>query len=216
MRHFYHMFCGAPWQSIAAEHAAALTPGEWDLTVGLVGPPSAREVARRWWSEQRNCSFVEATSGWEQVTLRRLWRWARYADPAEPVLYAHTKGVTHKNNGGLHGAVWRRSMTQLLVENWPRCLQLLSDYDAVGCHWLTPAIKWPPHVIETPFFGGNFWWANAGYVATLPEPGNANRYAAEQWIGLGDPKVADLRPGIPDLAHYRLEMTYALNPGLVS
>lgn len=213
VKHFYHCYCAGDWQAIAAEHVEALSAARWDVTVGLVGPPGSRATARAWWLSQIPCDFVEADSGWEQVTLCALRRWALDADPAAPVLYAHGKGTTHRNNDGLHGAVWRRSMTRLLITNWQECLALLESSDAVGCHWLTPATEWPPFAIESPFFGGNFWWANAGYVATLPPPGNTNRYEAEQWIGLGGPKVADLRPGIPDLAHYRLEMTYALNSG---
>ena len=46
--------------------------------------------------------------------------------------------------------------------------------------------------------------ATAGYLAKLPpvEGGNPNkgynRYKAEEWIGGGNPKVLDLKPGWPD------------------
>jgi hypothetical protein len=52
--------------------------------------------------------------------------------------------------------------------------------------------------VRTPLFAGNFWWARAKYLATLPEPETENRRQAEGWVGLGGPKVYDLRPGWPD------------------
>jgi hypothetical protein len=48
-------------------------------------------------------------------------------------------------------------------------------------------------------FGGNFWWANANYLRTLPPLRYKDRFDAETWIGLGNPLVHDLLPGWPSI-----------------
>lgn len=113
------------------------------------------------------------------------------------VLYHHTKGVSTPNQAD----GWRRRMENYVVWGWTRCVQALTDgADACGCHWLTP--EQHPGTIGSPFFGGNYWFAKASYIATLPplpEPTWANRYEAETWIGKGPkrPKVVDWCPGWP-------------------
>jgi hypothetical protein len=220
LRHFYHVWCGSPsWQPIAREHVAALreTGQDWTLTAGLTGSREARREARSWFSgEFPGCTFTEANSGFEQLTLIALYRWARRADPATPVLYAHTKGVTHPRDSSdesVFVAAWRRAMTHDLISGWAICLKLLEDHDAVGCCWLDPAVFNPVFVREVPtwqrrqipFFGGNFWWANAGYAASLGQVRCTDRYEAERWIGLGYPRVAQFRKGWPSLGLFSTE-----------
>lgn len=217
MRHFYHLYCGLPWEGIAREHVQALhdSGASWQVTVGLVGPASARHEAWSWFRREiADVTFTEADEGWEQVTLRELHRWAIEASPGQPVLYAHAKGVTHRTDTpvpGLLGTVWRQSMTALLVGRWRACITALDSYDAVGCHWSTPEAY--PGYIEIPFFGGNFWWAESGFLAGLPPVLDGDRHEAETWIGRGRPRVLDLRPGWPDLAHFAAEVSALLNPG---
>lgn len=198
MKHFYRLYCGydARWQPVLDEHTVALAAsgGQWEVTAGVVGPESERvRVADRLPGQVG----AEADAGWEQVTLRALRRWALEAGPDEPVLYAHSKGVTHYDDTEtLLETAWRRSMTRFLVGGWGQCVKLLKDHDLVGCHWLTPETH---PVIVTPIFGGNFWWARAGYLAQLPEPGDESRFHAEGWVGQANPHIADLNPGWPIL-----------------
>jgi len=58
---------------------------------------------------------------------------------------------------------------------------LLNDHDAVGCNLLDD----PDNDILRPHFSGNFWWANAEYIAKLDYSylDHPNRYAREFWIG---------------------------------
>jgi hypothetical protein len=220
LRHFYHAWCGSPaWKPIAQEHAGALrrTGQEWELTVGLTGPAAERRAARRWFAEEfPACTFTEANKGFEQLTLTSLHRWARRADPSAPVLYAHTKGVTQPVNTSdesVFAAAWRRAMTHDLVAGWAVCLKLLENHDAVGCCWLDPAEYSPLFVPQvptwrcrpSPFFGGNFWWATAGYIARLSPVRHASRYEAELWVGLGCPRVAQFRQGWPSLDLFSAE-----------
>ena len=84
-------------------------------------------------------------------------------------------------------------MTRHVITGWRDCLDLLGQVDAVGCHWL------PPQDGLWPFFGGNFWWATAAYLRQLPELDWTTRWRAEDWIGIGQPKVHDLLPGWPSM-----------------
>jgi hypothetical protein len=81
---------------------------------------------------------------------------------------------------------------------WRFCLDRLAGADAVGCHWITPD-EYAARQVTTPFFGGNFWWARCGYLAGLAEPPSCetDRHLAEAWVGGGNPRVYDLRPGWP-------------------
>ena len=215
MRHFYHLCCAFPWERIARSHVEALrvAGAAWEVTVGLAGPAAARAEARSWFEAQLpGASLTEAGAGFEQVTLRELHAWARRADPQEPVLYAHAKGITYRHHDGLYGTVWRESMTSRLVGGWERCMDLLEGHDAVGCHWLTPELY--PGLVSVPYFAGNFWWARAGYVAGLPPVSDESRFHAEGWIGLNAPRVHDLRPGWPTLGLFSPDLVVALNPSL--
>lgn len=220
VRHFYHVWCGTPaWRPIAAEHLAALraTGACWDVTVGLAGPAAERREARSWLADGLpGCRFTEANKGWEQVTLTALYRWARRAPAGEPVFYAHAKGVTYPadlSDESVFVAAWRRAMTADLLAGWRTCTDLLAEYDAVGCCWLDPLQFNPVFVRQvqtwryrrTPMFGGNFWWARAGYAASLGPVPAGNRFDAELWIGLGNPAVRDLRPGWPSLDLFAAE-----------
>ena len=207
--HFFHFWVGdkyhpAAWQQPFSEHFAALNLARFDgdVRVDLVGDLVNRSIGRREllaaWPEAR--IEVEAEEGYEQVTLTALRTWAQAADPATPVFYAHGKGSFQPCDMNTR---WRRAMDSLLADYWQDRVEDLRTHDVAALHWLT-AEQYPQHIDpRRPMAGGNFWWANAGYLARLPEldgtPENppVNRYGAEGWVGRGFPKVRDLRPGWP-------------------
>jgi len=204
IRHFYHAYADGSWHEPLAEHCAASAALPGIVTLGIVGAPARRAEVRAAWTRPVAC--VETDSGFEFLTLAALHA-AAIESPGDLFLYAHTKGAYHPNP---LNTAFRRSMTSFLVRDWERCAELLSDVDAVGCHWLTPAEY--PDEVSSPFFGGNFWWARGEYIARLPPPGGNSRFAAEGWIGLGDPKVKDLRPGWPSWGLFGQEVVQILNP----
>lgn len=176
LAHFYHAWTRGAWRDPLAEHTAALVEAGFDHPVYL--------------------SAVR--DGWEQVTLAKVREYAIEHDGA--VCYAHTKGA-HDNTD--FRAQWRRSMTRHVIGNWRENLAALDEYDAVGCHWLTAA-DFPPWTGQNPefadglsFFAGNYWIARCDYLRRLPECPTENRYQAERWIGMGEPRVFDLAPGWP-------------------
>lgn len=105
---------------------------------------------------------------------------------------------------------WRGCMEKHLVHDWRECVRLLeAGFESVGCHWMTPE-RWGKSLLPstTPYWGGNFWWAKASFLMTLPTlPESArpdhpdDRFIAENWIGLGPrrPQVYDYHPNWPSL-----------------
>ena len=196
IRHYYHCYADAPyWTDPVTEHLAALAAitEPVELTVGLVGSQDNRDlviehVAPRLPACVAELRYATFNTGWEQPTLELLH--AAAAKHEDPILYCHTKGSVQP------AAEWRKRMTANVVGRWEECLLLLGKgAQAVGSHWLTPA-EWPERV-DSPYFGGNFWWARADYVRTLPPLRYDKRHEAEAWIGRGDPRVVDLAPGWP-------------------
>jgi hypothetical protein len=169
-----------------------------EMTVGLVGDDRDRDAARQRitmlctsWDLPQPVNWVEADDGWEQVTLDQVYKDVQEIPGEYAVLYAHTKGAHGDTDGN---AAWRRSMTRHVVHGWEECVAHLDTVQAVGCHWISN-----DHVPENPpFFGGNFWWARASYLRTLPPPDNESRWHAELWVGQGHPVVWDFKPGWPD------------------
>ena len=200
IHHFYHLFADGAWEEPVFEHFTALAESgladeiEW-VWVGFVGEPGnvgraakaieATGVRYRW------INFV--TEGWEQATLHPLWEFAQDTDG--PVLYAHTKGASRDEP---IDRPWRRSMTELCVVQWRRCVEALDNGKLiVGCHWIKgqPEIErlseaWRNRQLNPPgldgvggMFGGNFWWTRLELLRQNCEPSIEHRHAAEHWLG---------------------------------
>lgn len=202
MIHFYHLWLGGDWKTIAAEHFAALRAAEFPgaVRVGLVGSREAREEAENWLDRQWNYGIANyADAGFEEVTLHALVEYARVAESGTPILYAHNKGAFHPQNGvGVNeNTPWRREMTDHLVGSWRERVDELAGYDVTAWRWLMPGDwKLPNGEVKPnpyPLAFGNFWWARAGYLKKLPELPDVltegNRIEAEFWVGRNDPQT---------------------------
>lgn len=193
---YHHVYAVGGWADILADHldeirASGLAEAA-NVRLGVVGPREARVQVADFARGPGVTIAATAEDGWEQVTLNRLHAHAK-AGEFDAVLYLHAKGVTQPC---AWNTLWRRGMLRGCVTWWRACVQAIQDgADAVGCHWLTPEV-WPGQV-RVPFFGGNFWWATADYLARLDPPKNGNRWDAEAWIGEGNPAIVDLAPGWP-------------------
>lgn len=185
--HFYHAWAAGDWHEPAAYHAvrmveAGLYPDY--LMVGLAGTRVQRKEARAWFGGAfPHAEFTEAASGYEAVTLGPLRDWAG-RHPGAAVLYAHTKGAAFRTP---LTRPWIQVMDEAVTDRWREAVAVLDRCDAAGC-FLTESRG-------RRFFAGNFWWANADYLATLPEPGTKSRLEAEWWLGSGSGRMADLCPG---------------------
>jgi hypothetical protein len=190
IRHFYHLYLDgdASWPGIAAEYADVLRVSGFPVApeVGLVG--ADRVTARLELAKYPGWQITaEADTGWEQVTLKILQDALPGMDGDTAVLYTHAKGSWR--NIALEDQ-WRRSMLWHLVFRWEHCLELLGTHQVAGCHW------------QGHYFAGNFWWARAGYLKTLPAilsaASEGDRLAAGSWLGEGHPaRVANLVEGWP-------------------
>lgn len=215
VRHYYHVWAAGAWECPVEEHLTALAAAglRAGMVIGLAGPAGDRRTARKTITRRLSelglpapLRWAEADEGWEQVTLGQVHLDVHQVPSEYPVLYAHTKGA---HNNSETNAAWRRSMTRRLVSGWRQCAKLLDDgYDTVGCHWITPEDEcpYPDQTVDSPFYGGNFWWASSSYLATLPEPWKAARHDAEAWVGLGAPCAYDLLPGWPSTELFRQQV----------
>lgn len=114
----------------------------------------------------------------EAPAIRLIQRMARNNNT--PVLYLHSKGVSHDPAREPMYHDWRRLMMQELVSRWRDHVPLLGGYggyDAIGVNW------WRNH----PHFSGNFWMASSDWLRKLPDFDQVykDRYTCERWIGMG-------------------------------
>jgi GR25 family glycosyltransferase involved in LPS biosynthesis len=91
------------------------------------------------------------------------------------VLYIHTKGINHLNNGRLSKVEdWKNMMLYFLLHRHKDCLHLLNTYDVVGCNYNEKPL---------PHFSGNFWWATSKHIRKLkPIEIGSPRHKAEWWL----------------------------------
>lgn len=189
--HFYHVYADGDWIEPATEHVEELAMSGLidnldDMFLGVVGSVENREKVKY---ELPGVVIAEADEGWEQVTIQALHDYAKINEAH--LLYAHTKGAWSQSELARQ---WRVSMTHDTVTRWIDCVEALSRVDVVGAHWLKS--NEPEHSEHDYFFAGNFWWANTDYLRKLGPVRNETRYNAEGWIGLGRPRVKDMRGGL--------------------
>lgn len=188
--------CSLMAEQMASLKASGLESAAKEIHIGINGPESDAEIARLFAPAKARIHCHGAGSTTEIPTLNLLRAWAQ-SHKDWLVFNFHMKGVTHPPLDG----TWRRGMQQALISNWKMAAHdVQNGYDACGCHWLTPE-KYPG-IVAKPFFGGNYWWSKASYVAQLPPLPEAiweNRYEAETWIGSGvrRPRVKEYISGWP-------------------
>jgi hypothetical protein len=119
----------------------------------------------------------------ESDTFNFMLKKALEYDNNTPMLYIHTKGVSHthpilKKNIN----AWVRYLDLYVIKQWERCLEGLKDNDAAGGFY----VEDPKH------FQGNFWWANSNYIKGLSRINNlniSNLNRGEFWILSNTDKV---------------------------
>lgn len=197
--HYYHIYAdGVFWPEAAAEHIKALheVDSEYRLVIGVVGEQSNRETAIDFlknWLPVMPDEVHEFKDGWEQQTLELLRADVSSGVATEPILYTHTKAAVNKTTDS---GPWRTCMERNVVVAWQRALDAIQngESDTVGAHWLTPK-QWPG-AITSPFYGGNYWWSSPSHIKRLPPFYYNDRWEAERWLGLVEPKKPiDVVPG---------------------
>jgi len=203
-----HSACHVVTGQMQAMTASGLTDGADEIIVGINGTAiESGPLVEQCVPKKAHVTYHGLSSRSENLTLVQLERWLPYhADWY--VLYFHAKGATHdtESDYGKFSARWRNCMMLHCVTRWQECVQLLDEgYEAVGCHWLTGMGSDKSQHL----FAGNFWWAKASFLLTLPSifkrerikmsgiESLESRYEAEVFLGNGPrlPKVKDLEPG---------------------
>lgn len=103
----------------------------------------------------------------EVPTQQALWEYAKEHSNAK-ILYLHTKGVGKNENQCIED--WVQYMSYFCIDKWPEAVEKLDTYDTTGVDLLQE---------PTLHYSGNFWWARASYIQTLPCPvefANLERY----------------------------------------
>ena len=121
--------------------------------------------------------YSNHTNDYENVTIKLLYTFCRF-NPDYKVLYMHTKGISYDKEHtflpGIHS--WNRFMMYGLVDNYAKCLRLMHIYDTVGSNYR------PREDGNNQHYSGNFWWATAKYISTLPIAYMKNKYDPEFWL----------------------------------
>lgn len=134
-------------------------------------------------------------------TVNALREWS-IQHPDWLVCFWHIKGVTHPKD--YLNTVWRHCMEKWVIKHWRQCVaDILAGHDTVGAHWLTR--EQYGDIVTYPFWGGQFFWAKASFLAELPalpsEPKTrSDWFLSENWIGMGrKPKIKDYAPHWPGI-----------------
>jgi len=209
---FHHsVFCapdGSLWPAapaiIASQMDALRRSGILDfasvVVCGINGGSESRCLASALLPPQARLIYHGLESRNENSTLAALEDWLPRHRHYH-VLYHHAKGATH-TPGERKGTIWRNCMTRHLIKNWRRCVtDLDAGHEVVGCHFMRPPLTPGNQHI----FAGNWWFAKASFLATLPSIRSTarvklsglgaldSRYEAETWIGNGPrlPRIKD-------------------------
>ncbi len=177
--------------------------------VGINGPVAESHAAADLFLPGKALRVMHGPNSFaENLTIVEIEKFVK-DHPDWLILYFHAKGCSHPDGSDYAERVskpWRRAMMHHLVTNWRQCVSdLEAGAEAVGCNWLT-GMGWDK---SQNIFGGNFWWAQARYLATLPTiyarerikmdgiGAATSRYEAEVWIGNGPrlPIVKVYHPG---------------------
>lgn len=164
-----------------------------EMIIGINGGDESKDIAHQVFDPKAKLIFHGLESRAENLTIVELEKWV----PSHPewlVLYLHAKGCTHvKSAYGDFSDKWRECMMKYLVQNWRTCVaDLKGEVESVGCHFMRGMADGTQNI-----WAGNFFWAKAKYLATLPSiylrerikmSGIAaleSRYESEVWIGNG-------------------------------
>ena len=216
----YHIFCDKDWQKMVSGQIAHLkNSGLFERSTKLYVSIIARndeDIAelRRIVGDDSKLEIIadgRDPRKFEYPALQFLRRKCIGEDCL--VYYFHTKGITYQNlstadrkfnNFKRNIEAWRLMMEYFLFDKWKVAVNLLSGsrlaaadgpqrrpadgerFDVYGCY------RFPPPPMQYYLYAGNFWWARALYVRTLPDFDESrmagDRFFAEEWLFRGNPK----------------------------
>ncbi len=167
------------WQEIAKVRKSGLYDACDSISLGVVGSEDVTVFASLFPKIHLLYQDPDVTL-YERKTLLQLHDFCSAKADDTLVLYLHTKGVRH----GPHACQiedWRNYLLYFTVERWRDCVSALTqdDLDVCSVNWL---------LLPSPHFSGNFWWATAGYIKSLPHFIGSQYTDPEMWFCQNNPK----------------------------
>lgn len=181
---FIHVCTINHWQSVLERQLGSIkASGLYEqcdsISVGVLGVGNIKPFMEKY-PKLKLLFQTSDTTLYERPTLLCLHELCQ-SHPDALVLYLHTKGVSRvKDQMIVCINDWSRYMEYYAIERWQDCVEALKENDACGVNWRDYP-SW--------HFSGNFWWASAKYISTLPNFIDTDYLDPEMWIGLNFPKV---------------------------
>ena len=183
MRVYYHCYLVNDWKSIVQEQIELLTDyGLYEacshITLVAIGEHSDIRSLRKGLQKYDKIIIYPVSKRdhyrGERVTLSLLYEDCMSTKENYPVLYFHTKGITHMNTPT---AAWRQLLGYYNLYLWKACVHALKSADTVGALYRIEP--------ERRQYDGNFWWANSHFIKKLADPNDmpTDRQMDERWIG---------------------------------
>lgn len=121
--------------------------------------------------------YSKLTNLYEPCCLRIMHQYS-LDNPEASILYLHTKGINYFEDSAMfkRSTDWTKYMLYFLVEADPAaCLNELESNNAytIGCNY---------NETPVPHYSGNFWWATAKYISSLPVHKLTDKMSAERWL----------------------------------
>jgi hypothetical protein len=210
---FYHVWLGGYGSPISQDAALDIVSDQADIihssglyqeagcefNIGINGKEPEVDIMQHLYPASR--IQMHDPSEWvcgEVPTLK--WLRSRLPDlSGRAIGYFHMKGISHHHStrSQLQVDRWRNTMENVVIRRWRDCVAKLQlGYESSGVLW--------HRAFNGHYWAGNFWWATAEFLSTLP-PLEANgqiasgRFEAEVWIGRGPrlPRVFNFPGSIP-------------------
>lgn len=126
--------------------------------------------------------YTDSANMFEIPTIKMLYSFSKM-NPNYKILYMHTKGISYSENHVFLPGIrsWNLYMRHCLIDHYLECINLLNIYDSVGCNYR------PTEDGNGQHYSGNYWWANASYIATLSINALKNKYDPEFWLLQNEP-----------------------------
>ena len=165
------------------------TPGPLDIEIEYVKNP--------WVNDQEMLANIEdEKTVTENYTYQKIYNDAWNMRYNDQILYIHTKGITSTDNllrkGNAEGFkkyyYWRQYLQWGVIENWKTCVEALKTHDVAGVNF---------YDLPTPHYSGSYWWSNASYIQSLPDPSDKQWWndlqanTKDQWLKTCSPRFRD-------------------------
>lgn len=155
------------------------------ITIGVIGgTESSLNEERKLVKQIRNGRFQkkfkfiqtnQREDVWEFSTINYMIEQAKLIiskNSAQHFLYMHTKGVNTRTGASLPKWYWRKWMTAWLIKYHELNRVILDHgYDVLGSNPLNlyfRHLSTRVNLNHSWHYSGNFWWATAKYISTLP------------------------------------------------